>query len=214
MKSSELTCFLALISVLIPISSTLIAQEFRPWTGEFIEHFEDNFHNWPISSESNRRAEISEGYYQLRGKSVALPFFLSQPVTIIKEDSFLLEIACTQLKGKKNMGYGLCWGARPDRRDCYVFLVSSNRKFTIVRMERGRYRQLQPWTQTDLVLGQKEENTLTVSKAEGTYTYFINGQRVFHGPAEDLKGSGCGVILHGSMELLVDKFQVKFPEEE
>lgn len=214
MKSMELICFLALISALIPAESGLFAQEFRPWEGEFVEHFEDNSQNWPVNTENNRRAEILEGAYQLKGKSTALPFFLSQPLSIIQEDSFIIEIACTQLKGKKNMGYGLCWGARPDRRDCYVFLISSNRKFTILRMERGRYRQLQPWTQTDLVEGQKSENTLSVEKSAGKYTYLINGQRVFHGPADEVKGVQCGIILHGSMELMVDEFKVIFPDND
>lgn len=181
---------------------------------EFIDHFDDNRHQWPEFQENSQKAWFEEEAYWLKGKSVALPVFVSVDIPAIQADSFVLETVITHLDGKKNMGYGLCWGARPDRRDCYVFLISSNKKFTILRMERGNYRQLQPWTKTDIILGSKDENTLTVIRKEDVFYYMINGQRVFAGPADPLKGTFSGVILHGTMEIKIDEFTLIFPEEE
>lgn len=181
---------------------------------EFIDHFDDNRHGWPEFQESNSKTWFEEEAYWIKGKSVALPIFVQVPISAVQADSFVLETVITQLDGKKNMGYGLCWGARPDRRDYYVFLISSNRKFTILRMERGRYRQIQPWTKTNLILGAKEENTLTIIRKNNIFYYLINGQRVFVGPADPLKGTLTGIIMHGTQELKVDEFTLIFPEEE
>lgn len=181
---------------------------------EFIDHFDDNRHQWPEFQENSRKAWFEEEAYRLKGKSVALPVFVSVNIPAIQTDSFVLETVITKLDGKKNMGYGLCWGARPDRRDCYVFLISANKKFTILRMERGNYRQLQPWTKTDLILGPKEENTLTIIRKANIFYYLINGQRVFVGPADPLKGTLSGLIIHGTLEIKIDEFSLTFPDEE
>lgn len=197
-----------------PIPGDSVPSDFAPDDLEFIDHFDDNRHQWPELTENNRKTWFEEGAYLIKGKSVALPIFASVSIPLVQTDSFVLETVITQLDGKKNMGYGLCWGSRIDRRDCYVFLLSSNKKFTILRMERGRYRLLQPWTKTDLIAGPKEENTLTVIRKDDVFYYLINGQKVFVGSADPLKGTFCGVLMHGTQELKVDEFSLTFPEEE
>lgn len=205
--------FFCLLS-LVCLGGMVFAQAPRDAQMEFIDHFVDNRHQWPEFQENSRKAWFEEEAYLLKGKSVALPVFVSVDIPAILADSFVLETVITHLDGKKNMGYGLCWGARPDRRDCYVFLISSNKKFTILRMERGNYRQLQPWTKTDIIHGPKDENTLTVIRKDNIFYYMINGQKVFVGPADPLKGTLNGVIIHGTMEIKIDEFSLIFPEEE
>lgn len=214
MKCTGLNLSIVLAVTLILGVQNLPAQRMSPWEGVFVEEFDDNRHHWPEPDDNIQKAVISEGQYRVKGKSVALPFYLAQSIPIIQTDSVILEMTVTQRKGKKNMGYGICWGARPDRRDCYVFLISANRQFTILRMQRGKYRHLQPWTSTDLIRRSKEQNTLKVAKEGGIYTYYINDHRVFRGPAEELKGPLTGIILHGSMELEVESIKVVFPTEE
>ncbi len=176
----------------------------------FSDSFDDNRHAWPIIEEPAMRSWMEENSYHMEGKSRALPFFAPRPFSALDRDSFEMSVTITQLSGKRNMGYGLCWGARADRRDCYVFLISSNQKYTILRMERGGYHQLQPWTETDIVLSKKKPNTLTVRREGDSFLYFINDQRVFVGAADPLMGSLAGMILHGKMELKIDDFML-FP---
>lgn len=210
MKLRRACCLL----ILLWIGGITYAQGLPGPTTEVIDHFDDNRYQWPEIQENSQKSWFEEEAYYLKGKSVALPFFAAIEIPAVQSDSFILETVITHLDGKKNMGYGLCWGARPDRRDCYVFLISSNKKFTILRMERGNYRQLQPWTKTDIILGPKDENTLTVIRKEDIFYYHINGQRVFVGPADPLKGTLSGIIIHGTLEIKIDEFSLTFPHED
>ena len=200
-------CFLFLC--LLPSGLLLAQDEVEPTP--FFDSFEDNRHGWPLMEEQSKAAWLEEGAYRVSGNSGALPVFVSVEMPGLEADSFSLTVSITQLDGRKNMGYGLCWGARPDRRDCYVFLISSNQKFTILRMERGKYRQLQPWTETDLIVDKKEPNVLAVTREGDRQIYFINGQRVFVGAADPLRGNLCGVLLHGKMDLAIEEIELKLP---
>lgn len=203
-------------SILLLILASLFphfsaAQEKDSVLVPFWDDFQDNRHAWPEFKEPSREAAFVEEGYLLAGKSTALPVFVPQNIPSIELDSFRIDLTLTQLDGKKNMGYGLFWGARPDQRDFYAFLISSNQQFTILRMERGQYRQIQPWLDTDIIHEAKESNVLSVEKRGGKYYYYLNGKRVFVGPADELKGPLVGVLYHGTLELLIEEFAVDLP---
>lgn len=177
----------------------------------FSDEFDAAIHPWTLFESETKSASIADGTLLLSGKSSALPVLTSLELPAIQEDSFSLEVSIYQFAGKKNMGYGLYWGGRTDNLDYHVFLISSNQKFTILRMERGQYRQILPWTPTPIVLGPKQWNKLGVRRRGSRYDYFLNDQIVFTGPADLAKGPLVGVMLHGTMELAIDAFSLDSP---
>ena len=148
--------------------------------------------------------EIKEGFYFLRGKSKSSANFHVQSVKLADESDFRVKTSIIHHSGAKNMGYGLCWGLREDMEDYYAFLISANGKYTILRMRRGRYRQIKPWTESRTVKGGKKENVLSVQRNGSLFEYFINGRKVFSSQAGPLKGSRLGILYHGTMKLEVD----------
>lgn len=175
----------------------------------WVETFADNQRQWPIVERQQEVSAIREGQLRLVGRSKALPFFLGHPAPGILGSAFRIRCELSQVSGRKNMGFGLVWGARNDRRDHYALLISSNHKFTVLRRERGRYTFVTPWTETDLLRGKKELNQLEVVRIDARYLIFINGQKVYAFPAEPLKGDLLGVILHGKLEIEVDSLAVE-----
>ena len=196
---SALACLLS--------GSTGLAQS----ASSFSDEFDAAIHPWTLFESETKSASIADGTLLLKGKSNALPVLTTIELPGIQQDSFELEVSVYQFDGKKNMGYGLYWGGRPDNLDYHVLLISSNQKFTILRMERGQYRQILPWTATPIVLGPKQWNKLGVKRRGNRYDYFINDQIVFSGPADATKGPLTGVILHGTMELAIDAFSLDSP---
>lgn len=112
------------------------------------------------------------------------------------------------------MGYGLCWAADKTHQDWYTLLISSNRQYTILRKQRGQYREIKRWTKSKLVLGQGKENVITVIQRNGTQEYYINNTRIFTSKFETTRGNQAGLLFHGTMKLEVTSFAVKYDGEE
>ncbi len=209
--SLSLRFVLVLFSLWAVTSADLLAQPAASELSPIIEHFDDNRRQWPQFEEPGRSAQIFDGSLHLTGSSNALPVFVGIACPGVESDSFLLSVTLTQTGGKKSMGYGLCWGSRLDQRDYYAFLISGDQQFTILRMERGRYQLIQPWTETSLILSPKNPNKLSVEQQGHRLIFSINDQRVFVGPASSLMGDLSGILYHGTMNLAVDKFELGLP---
>ena len=107
------------------------------------------------------------------------------------------------------MAYGLCWGRAEDAQDYYMFLLSANGKYTILRKKRGSYKKIKAWTESKIVRKKGKENLLAVYRVGNIFEYYINGRKIFTSKAEQLRGDKVGITFHGSMKLMVDYLTVK-----
>ncbi|MEZ4776736.1 MAG: hypothetical protein R3D00_26405 [Bacteroidia bacterium] len=184
-------------------------------TGEkivFEESFDDNTRNWEIVDTKQLTSEISDGFFQLKGKTAYSPALLAQLVDLDPANNFSFETTITQSSGMKNMGYGICWGARDDRQDWFAFLISSNGQYTILKKLREDYSEIKRWTESDNINGQGKPNTLKVQKNKDRMEFYINDKLVYMSQVDELRGKKAGILFHGTMKIEVDNFVVKeFP---
>ncbi|MDX2248076.1 MAG: hypothetical protein SF052_14920 [Bacteroidia bacterium] len=173
------------------------------------ESFDDNTRNWEIADTKQLTSEISEGFFQLKGKTPYSPAFLSQPIELDPSQNFSFETTITQSSGMKNMGYGICWGAKDDRQDWFAFLISSNGQYTILRKVREDYNEIKRWTESSNINGQGKPNTLRVLKNKDRMEFYINNKLVYMSQVEEMRGKKAGILLHGTMKIEVDDFVVK-----
>ncbi|MEZ4829751.1 MAG: hypothetical protein R3C61_26225 [Bacteroidia bacterium] len=172
----------------------------------FEELFDDNNRNWEIIDSKQLSSEISDGYFQLKGKTAYSPAFLSQSIDLDPTGNFSFQSTIIQSSGMKNMGYGICWGAKDDRQDWYAFLISSNGQYTILKKVREDYTEIKRWTSSDNINGQGKPNTLLVKKNNDRIEYYINDRLVYMSQAEPFRGKKAGILFHGTMKIEVDNF--------
>lgn len=187
--------------------SVILAQEIPV----FVDEFDDNRHQWPEVDTRTRRTWFEEGHYLIQIRSNALNFAFFQAVNLEPDADFDLEVALLQETGDKNMGLGLVWGAEPDERDLFTFLISTNGQYTILRKLRHAYSHIKRWTESPLVGKPKTWNIIRVSRRGDRLHFYLNGQKVYAYAAEAWRGDYIGLLLHGDMRVRVDYLRLTLP---
>ncbi len=177
----------------------------------FHDDFSANGNQWRITNSSKQQTEITDGSYWLRSKDAdALQFFL-QPIPSRDAGDFYLELAIAHEGGPSNQGYGLVWGVSDDFQSYYALLISANRKYTILRVENGRYKDIKRWTESKLVNGSGKLNQLGMYRRDDLLEFYLNGRMVFKNRYEPTPGETMGILLNGKLKLRADHFFLRDP---
>ncbi len=180
----------------------------------FVDFFEEINPKWKLVQGRKISSEVTEGVLEIRSKTKSLGHFILIPMPKESKKDFDLEVTITQVKGKKNMAYGLCWGAKEDQTDFMGFFLSSNGKYTILARYRSLFQEIKRWTESKLVNGPRRPNHLKITRRGKLYIYYLNGKRVFASEADRLIGKGMGIALYGKMRIEVDNFILSYPDSE
>jgi hypothetical protein len=124
------------------------------------DDFADNRNNWRVVMSSKLTATMVDGTYQIRQKDPKNSQFLLQYIPPTDLQDFYVELDITHQGGGKNLGYGLVWGVTEDERSFYALLISANQKYTIMRVEKGRFQDIKQWNESKLVEGSGKPNRL------------------------------------------------------
>lgn len=175
---------------------------------------ENKRHQWNLVQGRKLKVDFVEGKLEIRAKSAYEAQFLSQAIKLPMEDDFELILRITQTAGAKNMGFGLCWGAKADHLDWETFLISTNGKYTILNKSRGQYREIKRWTESQNIYKQDEINELKVIRQGDRMYYYLNEKKAFVSGASSIKGNEVGLLLHGTMTLQVEELIInKLPQD-
>ncbi|MEO0472340.1 MAG: hypothetical protein AAF206_22135, partial [Bacteroidota bacterium] len=175
----------------------------------FHDEFDNNVNDWLIGQNSSVLADIQEGIYHLRTKGANDGLFFVKPMPIKKGQAFQFETEVLQESGLKNMAYGLVFGVDPTQQDYYALMISSNRQYIILRMERGKFREMKRWTPSKLVNGPNKPNVLGIRRVKDKLMFYINHRLVFKNRFTGMKGNEAGIVMHGKMKLQIDYFLVR-----
>lgn len=180
----------------------------------FVDSFDTNEHEWTLVEGRKLTVSMVEGGLGIRAKSAFEPKFVSQVVPIPSGEDYEITLRFVQTKGAKNMGIGLCWGAKRDYLDWQAFLISTNGKYTILHKERGHYRHIKRWTESRNVCKQKIANELRVQKkGERTY-YYLNDKLAYVSATIPLAGPEIGILVHGTVEIIVEELIISALSED
>ncbi|TAE61036.1 MAG: hypothetical protein EAZ89_00980 [Bacteroidetes bacterium] len=177
----------------------------------FEDHFEDNRFNWDLSATDKKSAEIRDGLLIVNTKTKASGTFFTQTVPVPEGADMDISLSLTQRSGPENMGFGLCWGLREGEKDFYALLISTNGKYTILRMRRGKFSELKRWTLSRFIEPKGKPNLITVRKRGDVLHFYINNQPIFSGPWEPVRGGRMGLVVYGTMKIETDFLSIRIP---
>jgi hypothetical protein len=136
-------------------------------TDLFIEHFANNFNNWPTGSSANTTSQISGGSYFFESKTSSA-YFVSKPIALDESRNFEIE-ASIKVESGTNPGM-LQWGG------------SSSSDLSFLGFTRDSTVLLGNWTTgistsfTSPAVRRNDFNKLTVRKQGSTYYLYLNEQ--------------------------------------
>jgi hypothetical protein len=91
---------------------------------------------------------------------------------------FDLRVQTRAVDGPLNNGYGVIFRAR-DPENFYLFLISSDGYYQVLRAVDGKRKELSTWIPSPLIQqGLGAENTLRIIAQRDTFQFFINGEPV------------------------------------
>ncbi|MEO1452025.1 MAG: hypothetical protein AAFV07_21010, partial [Bacteroidota bacterium] len=161
----------------------------------FADSFATNDNNWSLVQGRKLQTSLKEGYLEIRTKSAYGAQLISQTVPIPPDTDYEIRLQVIQTAGAKNMGFGLCWGAKRDHQDWQAFLISTNGKYTILDKKRDRYREIKRWTESRNVWKQDMPNELLIRKEGDRMYFFLNEKLAYVSAAIPLAGSDLGILV-------------------
>lgn len=90
---------------------------------------------------------------------------------------FDLTVEAAQVNGPDNNGYGVIFRHR-DNQNYYLFLISGDGYYQVVRRLEGADEELSDWAQSEVIHQGQAANTVRVVAQGDTFTFFINDVQV------------------------------------
>lgn len=138
----------------------------------YVATFDAFLEDWDLY-EGRLSAQVENGALVLEANAEhSLPFSAAAPYF----DDFDLTVQAQALGGPLNNGFGVVFRLR-DPRNYYLFLVSSDGYYRVVREVDGVQRELSTWIPSSAVSqGIGAINHLRVVAQDNTFRFFVNGQ--------------------------------------
>jgi hypothetical protein len=138
--------------------------------------------DWNLAQGRLKSDILPEGVLRMDVGGVnSLPFAEAHPFFA----DFDARVQATPVGGPLNNGYGMIFrlqnkrNASPDDDDFYLFMVSSDGYYQVVRSVNGNSRELSTWVPSPAVVqGVGVMNTLRVVAKGAHFRFFVNGQAV------------------------------------
>jgi hypothetical protein len=175
------------------------------------EDFVDNRNSWQIySTETARRIEIKEGYYDIDpGGDYPYGFFTTIPVALNPNRDFEITCEIRKIRGPENFYFGLLWGYK-DTDNFFNIGIISLGGLAITKKMNGSFQDYlntqQPWNES--VYKGNSTNILSIKKRGDDLEFFVNDRSVHRMPFEPFFGPNIGFFSYNNVHLSVDSLIV------
>jgi len=166
------------------------------------DQFNKGAGHWPLHG-SDR---LEDGLYTVdlvNGRSSST----SGDTFAVCQGNYLVEAVLTRKQGHTSP-FGIHIGAADFNTDYIFFLISPQGEFTVINYlhKRKKSNVIVPWTKSDL-LHTTGFNTLTVTRMNGAFAFYINGTGVLYRNDLSVTHPSTGIV-YDSGTLLLKSFQV------
>jgi hypothetical protein len=175
------------------------------------DDFSDNPNQWSTGDDDKRKLQMTEdGYYSFQHKRSESSWATWNKAVLDDSRDFKIEFAARKASGVQTYGYGLEFG-RKDKDNSYLYLISGDGHFMTAEYRAGKYSELKPWTESDLILsGNDQYNQFTVLKTGSSLQYFINGVLVHRTAFPPLFGDRIGFQIYNNQKIDFDYLKVAY----
>ena len=173
----------------------------------FLEQYDDNANEWPISSTDKKTFRMSNGKYTFISKQSNMRSIVYKDFLVDRHSPFLVEASIEYAGGKKGERYGLLLGWF-NWNNYAAFEVDQKGRFTIYQVRNGKRKYLAE----EQPLGEKPSggfDLFQVKKADRRYEFYFNNSLVSSYNDLDFIGTKFGYILNDKQEINVDFIQIQ-----
>ena len=167
--------------------------------------FSNNNKNWKTGKISdNCSAEIKSDVYTIKNfeKDYAYDFVINSDIDISTDYQVV-----SNVKVSNKNGGGLIVS---NGNDYIVFLVSSDKKYTIQRFENSQYDEIKAWSSINTDFATSKFNDLCIRHIDGSYYFYINKSYTGIKCASRGLGKEVGFFVNPGSTLTVENIKVSY----
>lgn len=174
----------------------------------FEENWENNNNSWEEIYEDDVYKSVENGVYVI---DLDKFFFKSsfKEYRFDKNLNYKISIEAKFIKGDKEKGFGLYWGAS-NFDNAYRFGISSRGACFIDERYKGDFTEyLNEKEKFEDIINSKETNTLVLEKKYERFFYSVNGVKVYESADFGMAGWGFGVFVIGEQKIEFDNLKIE-----
>jgi hypothetical protein len=177
--------------------------------------FDNEANNWKDLAGTKARVQINNGEmsFLVRDRSV---FYFTNPAGRFTDVDVTVEATLAEGTGQNSMFGGQC--RKRDDSNYYLFAVTGNGYYAVVKYVKGEWQALVDWTRTSAIKTGKATNTLRyICEGQGLQ-FWINGVRLVTLKDTEFKNGQLGLVVGTfdattpNTEVIFDNFSATFPE--
>jgi len=171
------------------------------------DHFYDNKNNWSLTNDADVELSIHDGVYTMDNKTDGVYCAWNSADLGTFFDNYSLETQIKHQGGVNDWGYGLTFGLK-DMDNRFVFFVSADGSAKIAKRQNGNWIDIMKWTQFDAIGRGDQTNHLEVRKINGVWTFYVNDQLIYSGPAQSFFGNKFGLYAEHRQKVSMNDIKV------
>lgn len=176
------------------------------------EKFLDNRYNWVIESNNRYKLSFNNNGYEIDNFFSEPRLSLSGARLNMKHD-YDVVAKLRHISGCQDCGYGVVFNFI-DSSNFYLFSISANGEYRIVRYEEGILKILIPWTFSETInRGDNQDNFLTIEQCDEYCLFIINFKAVaaVNGFVKD--GNEIGFFVDDKQSAVFNGMVVRLKEQ-
>ena len=179
---------------------------------DFFDDFSDNSNYWPLKYDDNKIISISDGGLQIQGLTDSFSYGAHKAFYFNTDNNFMLSVSAKWIKGDNSKPFGIEFLSDDDSSSYNSFMISADGEYTIKYLYLNViWKNLVPWTKSDLIKQGQQTNSLTIIKKGNTFYFYVNDKyiEVLYSDKVKKYGNSFGLRVFENQTVSFDYFSLK-----